>query len=96
MWSIVITIGLFVFCMFVMIPAYITIQDNTNKKLQIIIATLTSENIELEKKLEEYKQTVKTLQKLYHVSDKTLDLHTLKSGYPSTLVDEHFNELKNK
>lgn len=43
--------------------------------------------------LEECEQTVKVLQKLYRVSDKTVDLHTLKSSYPSKLVDEYFNEL---
>lgn len=89
MWIIAITIGLLCFC-FVVIAVYLSIQNN---KLRIIVASLTSENIELKKKLEECKQTVKTLQGLFHVPEKTLDLHTLKSGYPSKLVDEHFNEL---
>lgn len=92
MGIIVIAIGLLCFCVVVM-TVCLSIQDNTNKKLQIRIASLTSENIELEKKLEECKQTVKVLQGLYHVPDKTLGLHTMKSGYPSKLVDEHFNEL---
>lgn len=35
------------------------IQKNINKKLQIRITSLTSENIELEKNLEECKQTIK-------------------------------------
>lgn len=52
-----------VICIIAIISTYMLDQDN--KEMQVIIASLTTENIQLKEDLKECKQTVKVLQRLY-------------------------------